>query len=162
MRWGRPVVLVGAAIGAIAACSSGSGASAPLGKGDTLVVDVEASTLPQQPDPADDPDSAFARVDGSDIYGSGYDASAYALMTICEPPDGSAEASTTKSSDASTGSTTAEGGANATEDAGCQPLPAACTSQPDCACILTALATMLPCPYPHCGVDHGFHLYCPP
>ncbi len=78
------------AIGAVcmaAACSTTS--SAPLGKGDTLYVDVEASTLlpKQQPDDASDDSSVFARVDGSDIYGAAYDA--YAALTVCEPPDGS-------------------------------------------------------------------------
>lgn len=177
MAWGRPAVLL--AIGAVcmaAACSTIS--SAPLGKGDTIYVDVEASTLPkQQPDDASDDSSVFARVDGSDIYGAAYDA--YAALTVCEPPDGSTseKGDSGKKGDGAAGSNPVEpdssiepeGGSDdaaapyAAADGGaaCEPLPAACASQPDCECLLNALAASLPCTYPNCRINHGFHIYCP-
>lgn len=122
--------------------------SAPFGKGDHLIVDVEASTLPPQPDAYVPPDSTFAEVDGSTLYGPGYDASA--LLVVCSPPDGSASAD--------------DAGAGGDAASACQPLPAACASQPNCECLLglAAIATQLPCTYPHCSVGMGFNLYCPP
>ncbi len=122
--------------------------SAPFGKGDHLIVDVEASDLPPQPDAYVAPDSTFARVDGSSLYGPGYDASAE--FVVCDPPDGSASAD-----DAG-----GEGGAASA----CRPFPAACAGQQPCECLLglASITAQLPCPYPHCSVGNGFSLYCPP
>jgi hypothetical protein len=159
-----------------AACSTAV-TSAPLGKGDTLYVDVEASTLPPQPtDDGPSDDSPFARVDGSGIYGTSYDAS-YPVLTVCEPPDGSTSEKADSGKDASAGSNSEgadasagsgdggkyEAGAYVAGDGGpaCTPLPAACASQPDCECLLGALASTLPCSYPHCSIDKGFQIYCP-
>jgi hypothetical protein len=171
--------LLASPAGAIAACSTNV-ASSPLGKGDTVIVDPEpdAGAPEAQPD-ADEADSPYAPVDGSEIFGSGYgDASGYEVLTICEPADASAEASTPKETDASAeasteASTSRETDAaapdagsyslNAGLDAGCQPLPPACASQPAsaCECILATLAAVIPC-VPSCRVDKGFHVYCPP
>jgi hypothetical protein len=156
MAWGRLIVfLVSGAIGA-AACSSAT-TSKPLGTGDHVFVDVEASTLPPQPDADLDPDGTFARVDGSGIYGRRY-GDAYAELTICAPADGGASAV-----DGAAGSTAhpADGGAAT----GCVPFPASCRSAtpPDCVCLFGAFASQIPCAYPSCAVDKGgFSIYCPP
>lgn len=157
--------LLASPAGAIAACSTNV-ASSPLGKGDTVIVDPEpdAGTPAAQPD-GGGPDPAFAPVDGSEIFGSGYgDAAGYEVLTICEPAsaDASADASASKEPDSAapgTGSYSLGG----STDGGCQPLPPACAGDPDsaCACILSTLAAMIPC-VPSCGVQKGFHIYCPP
>jgi hypothetical protein len=146
--------------GAIAACSTNV-ASSPLGKGDTVIVDPEPDAGAPQTQPPDTvgPDSAYAPVDGSEIFGSGYgDASGYEVLTICEPADASAEASTSKELDAAVSYSL-----GASTDGGCQALPPACTGDPAsvCECILVTLAAVIPC-VPYCGIEKGFHIYCPP
>jgi hypothetical protein len=149
MLWGRFVVLLAVgAMGVAAACTNPE-SSAPFGKGDHLYVDVEASTLPPQPDVYLPPDSTFAEVEGSTLnYGPGYDAAV--VFAVCDPPDGSASA----------GEAGAEGGSAGA----CEPFPAACASQPTCECLLglASIATQLPCSYPHCSAGSVFSLYCPP
>jgi hypothetical protein len=89
MRRGRFVVLlVLAALAGVAACSNSVTSTAPIGHGDHLIVDVDASNYPPQPADAAfyDPDGTFAPVDGSNIYGSRYDS--YAALTVCGPSDG--------------------------------------------------------------------------
>src|ERR1700691_5095956 len=49
MARGRLIVLL-AGLAVCGAVACGSQSTAPLGKGDTVYVDVEASTLPDQPD----------------------------------------------------------------------------------------------------------------
>ncbi|HEX3769302.1 MAG TPA: hypothetical protein VHV30_00490 [Polyangiaceae bacterium] len=159
--------------GAVAACSSGE-SNAPLGNGDTLHVDVDASTLPPQGDADPDPD-VFAPVDGSSIFGKGdYDAASLAVLAICLPPDASASAGDGgrrgKDASAASGAEDAgvmaeDGGAGA--DAGCVPFPSTCDpgEQPSpCTCLLGAF-TDVPCTYPSCAVNlamNGYTLYCPP
>jgi hypothetical protein len=152
MARGRLIVLL-AVCGAVAC---GSQSTAPLGKGDTVYVDVEASTLPDQPD-AYLADSPFAPVDGSGIYGANYDDAAAPVLSVCAPPDGSAGS-------ASDGSASgAPDGAASGAAAACTAFPAACMSQPDCVCLFKAFAAQIPCPYPSCGVlKDGFDIYCPP
>jgi hypothetical protein len=173
MGRGRIVVLLGvAAICGVAACSNETGNAPPLGHGDTVFLDVEASTLPPQPssDANLDPDGIFDKVDGSNIYGERYDA--YAQLTVCSPPDGSdAAASDGGARDAGSAGKgagepdgaalayPADGGAAS----GCVPFPATCASEPDCQCLFAAFKAQIPCPYPSCGVQkHGFSIYCPP
>ena len=161
------VVLVLGALAGVAACSNEVTSTAPIGHGDHLIVDVEASTYPPAPTDAA-PDPVFARVDGSSIYGTRYDA--YAALTVCAPPDG--------------GMSQDDGGASPAEDAGpaapydaaaasypadgasgngCVPFPAACEGTPGCECLFGAFAAEIPCPYPSCGVmKDGFSIYCPP
>jgi hypothetical protein len=171
------------AMGGVASACSSEGPSAPLGSGDTLHVDVDASALPaqQSSDANTDPDGIFAPVDGSSIYGSGkYDAAAYEVLSICSPPDASAAsagdggktrrdagASTETDASAELDGAYAPGldGGYTAGDAGCEAFPASCMAQPDCVCLLGALASAIPCQYPHCEVklDHsGFAVYCPP
>jgi hypothetical protein len=157
--------------GAIAACSTGE-STAPLGNGDTLHVDVDASNLPPQGDP--DPADVFAPADGSSIFGrNDYDAASLAVLAICLPPDASAssgdggkhgkDASAASAEDG--GVADEDGGASA--DAGCVAFPSTCdpAEQPSpCECLLGAF-TDVPCTYPSCAVNlamNGYTLYCPP
>jgi len=158
MAWGRLVVLlVSCAIGLAVACNGSPESGEPLGKGDHVIVDVDATTLPPQPDADLAPDSEFAPVPGSTMYGTQYDARA--LLTICEPPDGSTGGDSAAEAPADAADGVADGAPMAT---GCQPFPAACASEPNCPCLFGVFATQLPCAYPSCGVKNGFSLYCPP
>jgi hypothetical protein len=165
MARGRLIVLL-AGLAVCGAVACGSQSNAPLGKGDTVYVDVEASTLPDQPD-AYIADSPFAPVDGSDIYGSNYGDASTPVLSVCSPPDGSAggaaDGATSTAADASA-SAAADGAAAAAGSAGaCTAFPAACMSQPDCVCLFGAFKAQIPCPYPSCGVlKDGFDIYCPP
>ena len=164
MRRGRLVVLllVGAVCGA-AACSNAT-SSPPLGHGDTVIVDVEASTLPPQTssDADQDPDGIFDRVDSSAIYGNGYGDASYPVLTVCDPPDGSADSDGSEpAADATAASVYADGGAAASS---CLPFPAACAStDPICQCLQGVFKAHAPCQYTSCAVQkHGFAIYCPP
>ena len=136
-------------MGGAGACTNGE-SSAPLGKGDHLIVDVEASTLPPQPDAYVPPDSTFAEVDGSTAL--------RARIRRVGPARSFAARRTGPRAQTTRGPA---GGAAA------ERLPAAPGGlrQPaDCECLLglAAIATQLPCTYPHCSVGMGFNLYCPP
>jgi hypothetical protein len=171
MAWGRTVATFALGVMSLAAaCATLS--SAPLGSGDRVIVDVDATTLPPQPTQNVPPDSPFAPVDGSRGYGPEYDA--YALLTVCSSnlvPDASAEgagppapsrgsdAEALRDGEAVSDAPSYAGAASAS--AGCEPLPAACANEPDCECLLRVLAAKIPCPYPHCSVDNGFKMYCP-
>jgi hypothetical protein len=171
MAWGRSVATL--ALGVLftaAACGTLSGA--PLGNGDRVIGDVDATQLPPQPSENVPPDSPFAPVDGSRSYGSEYDA--YALLTVCSSslvPDASAEgagpSAPSRGSDAEAlldGEAVSDAPSypgDAPASASCEPLPAACANEPDCECLLRVLAAKIPCPYPHCSVDNGFKMYCP-
>jgi hypothetical protein len=154
------VLLVTGAIGGVGACSTDTSAP-PLGNGDHLIVDVDASELPPQPDVYVPPDSPFAEVaDACILNDLAYDASpANAVLTVCEPPDGSAsggEGGVEPSADGAAAS--GKGGAAAS----CEPFPAACASQPDCECLFPIFGPKLPCAYPNCSVGMGFNFHCPP
>jgi hypothetical protein len=172
VKRGRLVVpLVWGALCGVAACSSGATSSGqPLGHGDHLIVDVEASTLPPQPDA--EPDPIFAAVDGSGMYGTG---SGYVVFTVCGPSDGGPSEDASSPDDGAASSP--DDGAAASPDDGavaayaadgaagaaCTPFPAACESTPDCVCLFAAFKAQIPCPYPSCGVmKHGFSVNCPP
>jgi hypothetical protein len=163
--------------GALAACSTGE-SNAPLGNGDTLHVDVDASNLPPQGNPTDadlDPDGIFDPADGSSIFGNGnYDAASLAVLSVCLPPDASASSGDggKRGKDASAASGSEDGGLAGVDedggaDAGCVPFPSTCdpTKQPSpCNCLLGAF-TDVPCTYPSCAVNlamNGYTLYCPP
>jgi hypothetical protein len=157
MARGRYIaLLVSGALGGAACTSATTGK--PLGAGDHVFVDVEASTLPPQPDADLDPDGTFARVDSSAIYGRRY-GDAYAELTICARSDGGSSAA---DGAAGSGAYPADGGPATT---GCVPFPASCAgaAEPDCVCLFRAFASQIPCAYPSCGVTKsGFGIYCPP
>jgi hypothetical protein len=127
----------------MAACSSLS--SAPIATKDRVIHDVDATSLPPQPDAALGPDSPFAPDDSGD-FGAYYDASA--ILSIC---------AATPAADASQ-----EREAASADASSCDPLPSACENEPDCECLFRVLASQIPCAYPHCSIDNGFKLYCPP
>ncbi len=155
MGWYRHAVLL--ALGAVygpAACSSLSGQ--PLGTGDHVLHDVDATSLPPQPTQDVPPDSPFAPVDGSSAYGMS-DGYSPGVLTICAS-SGSDLADAAQEPDAAgSGAGTGSDGASTP----CEPLPAACANEPDCVCLFRALAAEIQCPYPHCATDHGFKIYCP-
>jgi hypothetical protein len=145
---------------AAAACSNETGSNKPLGSGDHLIVDVDSSDLPTQPDNPT-PDDAFAPDDAQTAYNA---TDAYAVLTICAPPDGGkgkggADAAASDAAAAPDDAATAY--ADGGTAAACQPIPAACTATPTCDCLFKALASQIPCAYPHCGVQDGFNIYCP-
>jgi hypothetical protein len=183
-RWGSTLSVAlfalaafAAAGGAALSCSTGE-STAPLGHGDTLIVDVEASagqtTSPTATDADLDPDGIFDPLDSSSIYGNGnYDAAQYAVLRICLPPDASASSKdggkaskdagvTSEPVEASAGSPDASAGGTGVVytdagyvvgDAGCVDFPSSCdpTAQPSpCSCLLGAFAADVPCTYPHC------------
>ena len=76
MAWGRTVATFALGVMSMAA-ACGTLSSAPLGNGDRVIGDVDATKLPPQPTENVPPDSPFAPVDGSRSYGPEYDA--YAL-----------------------------------------------------------------------------------
>jgi hypothetical protein len=160
--WG---VLAAGAVALAAACSQ---ASSPAKNPGDDVYPEEASVMLPQPDAADYDDGFFNGIDGP--YGQGYGmADVYAILTICPPPDGSAGDAGDAATPADAASVTyadasGSGGAYGSGSSGsCQPIPAACASQPNCTCFLTALGGTLPCTYPHCddGMSAGFSIYCP-
>jgi hypothetical protein len=165
-------------VGAVCAAACSSETSAPLGMGDRVFVDVDSSSLPPaRIVDADLSDSPFARVDGSEIYGT-YNGN-YAVMTVCQPPDGSAGGAETDATvhareggaaapaDGAAPASSAADGATTAPYAGgdaagaCVPFPAACASTPDCMCLFKAFAAQIPCPYPSCGVQ-SLTIFCPP
>jgi hypothetical protein len=163
----------GGAGGVLAACSSGE-SNAPLGMGDTVHVDVEASTLPPQQGSSDadlDPDGIFDRLDGS-IFGSGnYDAASHAVLKVCLLPKdagGPEEGGKSGKDAAATAPAVESDGGIYDPDAGCVAFPSTCDpgAKPDpCFCLLAAFTPAeVPCTYPSCAVDtdkSGFTLYCP-
>lgn len=183
MAWGRPIVSLALAVlfGA-AACSTLSGA--PLGKGDRVFTDVDATTLPPQPSQTLPPDSAFAPVEGSVSYGPAYDASA--VLSICGAEAGASKGKTDSAApsagpksgpasgedagggddaapveDAATTSDVSSYPSGTGSSAACEAMPAACANEPDCECLFRALAAKIPCSYPHCSAVDGFQIYCP-
>lgn len=147
-----PVALVGC----------GYGATKPLGSGDDLVVDVDATVAPSVPQyvASGAADSPFGALDGpygvnaSDAYAP------IAACTRCACPSGSyCMAGGSGQTAISCGN--AEGGSGGdVPGVGCEPLPAACTNEPDCVCLLKSVASMLSC-VPVCVEVSGFAVYCP-
>jgi hypothetical protein len=167
-----------AAAGSLGACSSGE-SNAPLGKGDTLIVDVEASAAPPNQgtgasDADLDPDGIFDPLDSSSIYGKGsYDAAAYAVLSICLPPDGGASTASdggkaAKDAGAAPTATPSNDAGYLVGDAGCVAYPSSCVglSKTDaCTCLLGAFSAQVACTYADCAVNldmSGFTMYCPP
>ncbi len=162
------MLLVWGAFCGAAACSSSVTSSAPIGHGDHLIVDVEASTLPPQPKDAT-PDPTFAGVDGSSIYGSV--SGSYVVLSICKPSDGgdSAEGAAPAPADDAASSPSDAAvlyGADAASVSGCMPFPAACADppagEPDCQCLLITLASQIPCVASCAVTKQGYSVYCPP
>lgn len=148
-------------LGVVAATLAGCGTSSPLGSGSHLSVDVDASARPAPPN--DDAggaatDSPFASLDGP--YGAVPDG--YGPLAIC------AQCACMGSTYCYGGSpysafSTCDQTAGTTLTIGCHALPPGCAAEPDCVCLLQALATQLSC-YAACtdNAMGGFTVYCPP
>jgi hypothetical protein len=135
----------------------------PLGVGDDLIVDVDATPAPPDPrdiDEASAADSPFGFLDGP--YGI-LASDAYAPLGACEQcacPSGSycLGAGTGLNVSSAACGPPVDGG-SAAVGVGCVQLPAGCANEPDCPCILNALAGQLSC-YPVCVEVEGFSVYC--
>jgi hypothetical protein len=151
-RWGVGVGLVGGSLAcAMAACSADDASSTPTGHGDTVYVDVDST---MQPGPSTDagPDSPFARVDGGYAIPDGYEP--FAVCQKCDCP------ATDFCFGGGTGYTTFSGTCKQTTfGVGCNPLPAGCSGDSDCDCLLMATADKFPC-YAVC-VQNNRAVYCP-
>jgi hypothetical protein len=164
-RGTRPLASVLALLWAIFGGCAGT-SSKPLGAGDDLVVDVDATPAPPDPHDIDDAstaDSPFGFLDGPYGYGS-LAPDSYAPLAACEQ---CACASGSYCFGGGTGLTVSSATCGQPVDAGgaalevgCVPLPAGCENEPDCPCLLQALADQLACA-PVCVEVSGFAVYCP-
>lgn len=155
VRWGLGLGagLLGGALGAgLAACSADDSSSTPTGTGDDVTVDNDATTQPGQTGDGG-PDSPFARVDAG--YGPAPDGyNPYGLCQTCDCP------ATDYCFGGGTGYTTFSGDCKPTSfGIGCNPLPAGCSGDADCDCLLMATASKFPC-YAVC-VQNSRTVYCP-
>ena len=156
------LVLVGALDAALACSSSTPGGGQPIGMGDHLYVDVDATSAPPPQGTGDDAaaDSPFAPFADDSGIGS---YSVALVMTVCGPPeagapkDGSAEPDATGA--AGDGGASGSGGAYG-GDGGCEAFPAACAQQPDCDCLLNALVAEIPCGPASCSLKGNFSIFC--
>jgi hypothetical protein len=157
MRPARWLALFAAALAAAAACTE---STAPIGKGNDFKVDVDSSTQPEQPAEDASGDSPFARVDSP--YKPPPDGYApYKTCSMCSCPAGS------YCFGGGTGYETFDGvcdhtgaGPDAGLQIGCESMPPACASKPDCPCLIEALAPYMGC-YPVCTPMPFFIVYCP-
>jgi hypothetical protein len=146
----------------LAVCACNYGATKPLGVGDDLTVDVDATGPPPalQFDAAAS-DGEFGYVDGpygilaADAYDpiAACSECACPAGTYCFPTGGTGQ---------SVSSGTCHGGADSGGQlgVGCVPLPGACTNEPDCSCLLREVAPGLSC-VPVCVDTSTFAVYCP-
>jgi hypothetical protein len=143
LRIALSLALVGC--GLLAACSD---SGAPTGKGDQVVVDVEASTGEQLPQTTA-PDSSYGvYIDANALPSACTTCACDTTSTFCF--GGGVDAGTFS------GTCNAAGAAIAI---GCNALPSACANEPSCPCILSALQGMLPCTYATCS-DTNFSVTC--
>jgi hypothetical protein len=156
-----PVLVVWAGLFAVAGACSES--TAPLGQGDNVVVDVDASQqqAPTQGDDDSGDDSPFAPVESG--YGPAPDGYApYDWCSQCGCPSG------TFCFGGGTGYSDFNGDCHA--DAGpfdsgsglaigCYPFPGACANEPSCECLIMTMSQYMPC-YPVCSITSNI-VYCP-
>jgi hypothetical protein len=168
MRSG-PTVVAAVGLACIAvACVEGQGA--PLGRGDLLKTDVDASlgsSAPAPPVDASAPDdSPFAPLDGP--YGRLADG--YAPLAVCAAC-ACANGTYCFGGSQSSALTSCDQGATAGSGVGCHTIPPACENEPDCVCLLRQLDPQIsaairaqPSCYPVCASapSGGFTVYCPP
>lgn len=156
-----PLLRVSALALSVAMFGCDFGPAKPLGSGDDLVVDVDASVGPSIPqyDAAAVPDSPFGALDGqygvlaSDAYDpvAACDECACPSGTYCLGTGGAASTSSVPCGNTDGGPPVG---------VACEPLPGGCTNEPDCVCLLTAAASELSC-VPVCAGTMTFTLYCP-
>jgi hypothetical protein len=160
-RWAA-LLLLGALFGVVAACST---SQAPLGQGDDIISDIDASDASQPQQQGDDgpyDDGYFARADAG--YGPPPDG--YAPFNWCTqcgcPADTFCFGGGTGFSDFSGTCHAADAGAldgAAALAIGCYPYPTACATDPTCDCIIAAVSQYIPC-YAVCSITTNT-VYCP-
>jgi hypothetical protein len=117
-------------------CTDDSGK--PLGHGNVVVVDVDATTQPEQPEFDGSADSPFAPTDSP--YGHPYDGSStVAWCDQCACPAGTYCFGGGRGYPLFSG--TCATGESTPTTVGCVTIPAACTATPTCACLLGAVGT---------------------
>jgi hypothetical protein len=134
-----------------------SDSSAPLGRGNHLVSDVDATAARMQAPPQDTAiDSSYSPVGTQYAIPDGYAPAAICQQCACSGATycfGGATGHTVFSG-------SCDGGTGTGLAIGCQPVPAACANEPDCACLIRELSPTMPC-YPVCGQGNGLIVYCP-
>jgi hypothetical protein len=129
-----------------AACG---GTSAPAGKGDNLIVDVDASKTQEEPAEGAAPYSSMSDAQ----FGYAVSGIPAVCATQCTCAAGSFCFGGGRGSPAFSGTCNNASG----YAVGCDPIPGGCT---DCACLLMALAGKLPC-NAECVPANGMTVYCP-
>ena len=146
------VALVATALGA---CSS---SSSPGGNGDRLIVDSKTPPAP----PAPPHDDAGPTEGGSPLYDASGVPDGYAPYAVCKQCACPAGEFCLGGIAGMTSLATCPSVPNATTlKVGCNAIPAACTAQPDCACLLQTLQSKFAC-YGVCSdLVGGLTVYCP-
>jgi len=139
------------------AASGCSDSPPPLGRGNHLVFDVDATTAPMRtPLEEASTDSSYSPVGTPYAIPDGYAPAAICQQCACS--------GATYCFGGSTGHTVFSGSCNGGSagglEIGCQPLPPACANEPDCVCLIRELAPQMPC-YPVCAQGNGLLVYCP-
>jgi hypothetical protein len=135
-----------ACLAGLAACSD---SAKPLGHGDNLIVDNDATTGEQAPMTDASGDSPIgAYVDVNALPQACSTCTCDTTTQFCFGGGGSA-APFSGTCDQTAGPLAV----------GCNALPGACANEPSCPCILQALAGQLPCTYPVCS-DTNFSVSC--
>ncbi|HXX68624.1 MAG TPA: hypothetical protein VEK07_15660 [Polyangiaceae bacterium] len=157
---GLPALPMGALVLALATSGCSFGPGKPLGSGDDLVVDVDATAgAPVPVYDAAATDGPFGAVDGP--YGT-LAADAYDPVAACDQCACPAGAYCSGTGGAPSASSVPCGNADAGTTLGiaCEPLPGGCANEPDCVCLVQAIAPGLAC-VPVCAGTMGLALYCP-
>jgi len=145
-----------------AALQGCSGSSAPSGHGDDFKIDVDASSMAPSTDTAEDAtaDSPFAPLLDAH-YGQLPDG--YAPLAVCAQCACGATTFCYGGSSSTPFSGSCDQTASTALEAGCHAIPAGCAAEPDCVCLLQALAPQMSC-YLACSDSQngGFTIYCPP
>jgi len=152
MPW-RAWALGGVASFALFALGCSNGNPAKTGKGDKLIVDVDATITPPQATADAGADSPYG------VTEDGYGAYSYSPVAVCAK---CACGSGTYCFGGGTGHTTFSGNCSGGSglSVGCQPLPAACAGAATCECIFQALKSQISC-YAVCEPNSGPAVYCP-
>lgn len=145
--------LLGGALASAAAACNSDDSSTPTGSGNDVTVDNDATMQPSQPTYDGNADSPFAPVDGG-VYPvpDGYDPYGVCVKCACPATDYCFGGGGSYSSFSGNCNPTGFG-------IGCQPLPAGCSGDSDCDCLLQATAAQIPC-YAVC-VQGNRAVYCP-
>jgi hypothetical protein len=160
MRAG-PLLALALGAGVLAVSGGCSESTAPSGRGDNVIVDVDAAASQGDNGGGDDGavDEVFARVDSG--YAPPPDGYApFDWCTQCACPAGTFCFGGATGNETFSGDCHPDAGAlGATLAIGCYPFPAACASTPTCECLIGAISQDVPC-YPVCSITTNI-VYCP-